>query len=71
MKQADSTVDNLMNVSDYLAAAKQVGVENVFLPPDVRNQIDEVGAKIKSAASTLESETEKNRNRIEDILDIV
>lgn len=60
-----------MNVSDYLAAAKQVGVENVFLPSDVHNHIDQVDAKINSAASTLESETEKNRNRIEDILDIV
>ncbi|KAL3511940.1 hypothetical protein ACH5RR_024657 [Cinchona calisaya] len=69
--QADSTVDNLMNVSDYLAAAKQVGVGNVFLPPDVQKHIDEVDAKINSAASTLQSETERNRNRIDDILGIV
>lgn len=71
MRQADSTVYNLMNVSDYLAAAKQAGVENVSLPSDVQNRIDQLGAKIKSAASTLKSETEKNRNRINDILDAV
>ncbi|XP_071903308.1 uncharacterized protein [Coffea arabica] len=71
VRQADSTVYNLMNVSDYLTAAKQAGVENVSLPSDVQNRIDQVDAKIKSAASTLKSETDKNRNRINDILDVV
>ncbi|KAK4395371.1 hypothetical protein Sango_1691400 [Sesamum angolense] len=38
--QADSTVSNLKNVSNYLTAAKKVGVDQVFLPQDVQNNID-------------------------------
>ncbi|CAI9113920.1 OLC1v1014625C1 [Oldenlandia corymbosa var. corymbosa] len=69
--QSDSTVNNLRNVSDYLAAAKEVKIDNIALPSGVQKNIDQVDAKITSAANTLESETEKNRNHIVDILETV
>ena len=71
MGQSDSTVSNLRNVSDYLVAAKEVKIDNIFLPTDVQKRIDQVDSKINSAANTLESETDKNRNRIVDILETV
>ncbi|KAA8541955.1 hypothetical protein F0562_023107 [Nyssa sinensis] len=71
VSQADSTVENLRNVSDYLAAAKQVGVDQIFLPPDVQNNIDQVETNINASAGTLEHETNKNSNDIKNILDSV
>lgn len=71
VSQSDSTVENLRNVSDYLGAAKQVQVDQVSLPSDVKNRIDQIDSKIDSAADTLESETDKNKNHIMDILDVV
>ncbi|KAF9625667.1 hypothetical protein IFM89_025228 [Coptis chinensis] len=41
VKQSNVTVDNLRNVSDYLSAAKSVGVVRFFLGPDVQTSIDE------------------------------
>lgn len=58
-------------MSDYLVAAKQVQVDQVSLPSDVKNRIDQIDSKIDSAADTLESETDKNKNHIKDILDVV
>ncbi|KAA8540523.1 hypothetical protein F0562_024558 [Nyssa sinensis] len=69
--QADSTVKNLRSVSDYLAAAKQVGVDQIFLPPDVRNNIDEVDTMINESASTLEHETRTHSDTIQKVLDSV
>lgn len=71
VKQAETTVDNLRNVSDYLAAAKRIGVDQVFLPSDVQTNIDNVEIKINSSAITLERETRKNSNHIRDVLDAV
>lgn len=71
MRQSDSIVENLRNVSDYLEAAKQVQLNQVSLPSDVKNHIDQVDSKIDSAADTLASETQKNKNHIVDILNAV
>ncbi|KAI3455274.1 hypothetical protein Pfo_011937 [Paulownia fortunei] len=69
--QADSTVDNLKIVSNYLTAAKKVGVDQVFLPQDVQNNIDKVNTMITSAADTLESATKNNKDDIFRYLDAV
>ncbi|CAN1828457.1 hypothetical protein LINPERHAP1_LOCUS32236 [Linum perenne] len=53
VSQADSTVENLKNVSDYLASAKLLGVDQVFLPADVQTDIDQIGGRINSSASLL------------------
>lgn len=67
--QADVTVENLRSVSDYLAAAKRIGVDAVFLPEDVQNKIDLIQTKINSSATTLSKTTEDNSKQIQDGLD--
>lgn len=71
VQQAKSTVANLTDVSNYLAAAKKVGVNQIFLPKNVQNNIDKVDNLIASAARTLETQTEKNKNDIFRYLDAV
>ncbi|CAL5444156.1 unnamed protein product [Camellia sinensis] len=71
VRQSNLTVQNLRNVSDYLAAAKRVGVYQVFLPRNVQNSIEKVEAGINASATTLEHVTMKNRNNIENVLNSV
>ncbi|KAG5537473.1 hypothetical protein RHGRI_024791 [Rhododendron griersonianum] len=71
VRQANTTVANLENVSDYLAAAKSIGIDQVSLPTDVQNNIGNVDNEISSAATTLQSETKNNKKNIEDVLDTV
>jgi hypothetical protein len=69
--QADTIVENLRNVSGYLAAAKGVAVDSIFLPSDVRKNIDNIETKINSSASTLSQTTTDNSKSIQDGLDAV
>ncbi|XP_059644979.1 uncharacterized protein LOC132286639 [Cornus florida] len=71
VRQSETTVQDLRNVSDYLAAAKKIGVDQIFLPPDVQDKIDNVDAMINASASTLEHETKKNSKDIRDVLESV
>ncbi|KAJ7979032.1 Transmembrane protein [Quillaja saponaria] len=71
VSQADITAENLRNVSDYLAAAKRIGVDAVFLPPNVQKSIDDIQTKINSSAANLSSKAEKNSKDIQDVLDSV
>lgn len=69
--QADVTVGNLRNFSDNLAAAKKVGVDQVFLSGNILGQIDEIVTKVNSSANTLESRASNNSEKIKDLLDTV
>ncbi|CAN6681318.1 unnamed protein product [Malus baccata var. baccata] len=69
--QADRTAENLRNVSDYLNAAKKIGIDAIVLPADIQQSIDGVMGTIKNAANILSDTTEKNSKRIEDGLDIM
>lgn len=69
--QADSAESKLRNVSDFLAQAKQVGIDRVFLPTDVQTHIDDIQTKINASGSTLAEQTEKNADDIQDLLDSV
>ncbi|XP_062078237.1 uncharacterized protein LOC133782843 [Humulus lupulus] len=71
VQQADVTVENLKNVSDYLGAAKRIGVDAVFLPSEVQNNIDQIETKINSSATTLSDKTEENSKEIQNVLDSV
>lgn len=71
VNQADFTVGRLRNVSDYLAEAKQIGVDKVFLPSNVQTDIDEMEMKITSSASTLAGKAAENADDIRDLLDSV
>ncbi|KAL6226215.1 hypothetical protein ACLB2K_000178 [Fragaria x ananassa] len=66
VSQADTTVENLRNLSGYLGAAKRIGVDSVFLPSDVQSNIDTTITKLNSAATKLSNTTEKNSKRIDD-----
>lgn len=67
--QADLTAQKLRDVSDYFAAAKQTGVDQVFLPSDVQTDIDQIETKINSSASILADKSVHNSNDIKDLLD--
>ncbi|CAA0822780.1 Unknown protein [Striga hermonthica] len=69
--QANTTSKNLRNVSGYLAAAKQINVEQVFLPPNVQTDIDQIQNKINSSASLLSSKTEDNSEKIKNVIEYV
>lgn len=69
VSQADFTAENLRNVSDYLDAAKKIGVDAVFLPADVQKQIDDIKTKINSSAVELSSKTKDNSETIRDVID--
>lgn len=69
VSQADFTAENLRNVSDYLDAAKNIGVDAVFLPSDVQTNIDTIKTKINSSAVELSTKTHENSEQINDGLD--
>ncbi|KAG6409514.1 hypothetical protein SASPL_127554 [Salvia splendens] len=69
--QADTTSESLRNVSGYLAAAKQINVDQVILPPNVIGDIDSIQTKINSSASTLSTKTEDNSQKIKDLVQYV
>ncbi|PNY11785.1 hypothetical protein L195_g008400 [Trifolium pratense] len=69
--QADSAVDKLRNVSDYLAQAKLVGIDRVFLPANVQTDIDTAEADINTSAATISEKTKENSANIQDLLDSV
>lgn len=69
MGQADDTVVNLHNVSDYLSAAKKIGVATAFLSPDIQTKIDDIDRKLNSSATTLSEKTGENSENIQYVLD--
>ncbi|KAM5564409.1 hypothetical protein ABKV19_018813 [Rosa sericea] len=71
VNQADMTVGQLRNASDYLAAAKQLGVDQVYLPANIQTDIDQIGGKLNSSANTLAQQTTENSDDIRDLLDSV
>ena len=71
VNQADTIAENLSNVSDYLSAAKKVGVDSIFLPSDAQKNIDNIQTKINSSASTLSKTTSDNSKNIQDVLNSV
>lgn len=71
VNMADTTAEKLRNVSGYLGAAKQIGVNSVFLPSNAQTGIDQIQTKINSSASTLADRAVDNSDDIRDLLDTV
>ncbi|CAL5375580.1 unnamed protein product [Camellia sinensis] len=69
--QANTTVESLGSVLDYLEAAKHIRVDQLFLPPDVQNNINKVETDINTAATTLEHEARRNQKDIQSVLNSV
>ena len=60
-----------MNVSVYLAAAKQLAVDRILIPANVQTDIDYVQTKITSSASTLSTKTADNKDSVEHLIESV
>ncbi|KAI9393622.1 hypothetical protein POPTR_006G258700v4 [Populus trichocarpa] len=71
VNQADTTVNKLKIVSDFIASAKLIGVDQVFLPSNVQTDIDQIGIRINSSANVLADKTVDNSDDIRDLLDSV
>ncbi|KAH9616764.1 hypothetical protein KSS87_006872, partial [Heliosperma pusillum] len=71
VNQANFTVENLNNVSEFLSEAKNIGVGQMKLPENLQNQINDVQAKINKASTTLQEKTQDNSRKIRKVLDLV
>ncbi|CAN4097899.1 unnamed protein product [Withania somnifera] len=69
--QANATARDLMNVSVYLAAAKQLAVDKILIPANVQTDIDYVQTKITSSANTLSTKTADNKDDTEHLIESV
>ncbi|XP_024976319.1 uncharacterized protein LOC112514220 [Cynara cardunculus var. scolymus] len=71
VRQSKDTVHNLNNVLNILATAKGIGVDQVSLPSDMKNNIDRVDKMINDAARDLDFDTKKNEKHIHDVLNSI
>ncbi|KAL3844009.1 hypothetical protein ACJIZ3_001412 [Penstemon smallii] len=69
--QADTTSENLRNVSEYLSAAKRINVDQVILPSNVQADIDRISTRINSSATTLSTTTKDNSHDIQNLINSV
>eukprot|EP01018_Ginkgo_biloba_P015561 Gb_28682 [translate_table: standard] len=69
--QSEVTVGNLRNVTEYLALAKTTGVDQIFIPASDQKKIDDLNKKLTGAANELETKTNDNSQKIQDVLDSV
>ncbi|KAF0890767.1 hypothetical protein E2562_004256 [Oryza meyeriana var. granulata] len=67
--QGNLTVDNLRNFSDSLAAAKNIGVDQIFLPVDVQQRIDVIEEKLNSSANEFSTRALDNSKKIKRVVD--
>ncbi|KAI3921187.1 hypothetical protein MKX01_036166 [Papaver californicum] len=59
--QSDYVVQTLRNVTQYLSIAKNISVDQLFLPSDVKDEIDKLNMDLSAAANTL---TENERSAL-------
>ncbi|KAL5697793.1 hypothetical protein ACHQM5_028909 [Ranunculus cassubicifolius] len=71
VQQSNETAEMLTNVSDYLSAAKRIGVARFFLGGDIQTRIDDIDRKINSSATTLSVKTKDNAHDIKHVLHII
>lgn len=69
--QADATVMRLRDVSSSLVSARQVAVDQVFLPANVQTDIEQIEMKLNSSANYVEDKTKHGSDDIQDLLDSV
>jgi isopentenyl diphosphate isomerase/L-lactate dehydrogenase-like FMN-dependent dehydrogenase len=67
--QGNLTVDNLRNFAGSLAAAKNIGVDNIFLPVDVQQKIDIVEEKLNSSANEFSARIVQNSDKFKTVMD--
>ncbi|EAY95776.1 hypothetical protein OsI_17650 [Oryza sativa Indica Group] len=67
--QGNLTVDSLRNFSGSLAAAKNIGVDQVFLPVQVQQKIDVIEDKLNSSANEFSTRALENSKKIKHVMD--
>uniref|UniRef100_A0A5B6ZRF5 Transmembrane protein n=1 Tax=Davidia involucrata TaxID=16924 RepID=A0A5B6ZRF5_DAVIN len=71
VNQSDFTVQTLRNVTEYLSLAKTINVAQVFLPSDVKDDIDKLNVDLNTAAETLTEKTNENSGKIRRVFNAV
>lgn len=71
VNQSEYTVDTLRNVTEYLSLAKTVSVAQIFLPSDVKDDIDRLTVDLNAAADKLELKTDENSGKIRHVFNTV
>ncbi|KAM0010795.1 putative transmembrane protein [Helianthus debilis subsp. tardiflorus] len=71
VSESKDTINELNNVSEILATSKNIGVDQVSLPPSMKQNIDRVDEMVSKAVRSLDSETQKNEKDIHDVLNSV
>ncbi|XP_052205514.1 uncharacterized protein LOC127810214 [Diospyros lotus] len=71
VNQSDYAVQTLRNVTEYLILAKSINVTQVYLPSDVKDEIDKLSVDLDTAADTLSEKTSENSKKIERVFDLV
>ncbi|XP_059655422.1 uncharacterized protein LOC132302548 [Cornus florida] len=71
VNQSDYTVQTLRNVTEYLSVAKTINVAQVFLPSDVKDDIDKLIIDLDTAANTLTDKTNENSGKIRRVFNAV
>uniref|UniRef100_M1CZY6 Uncharacterized protein n=1 Tax=Solanum tuberosum TaxID=4113 RepID=M1CZY6_SOLTU len=71
VNQSDYTEQTLRNVTQYLLLAKTVNVAQIFLPSDVKDDIDCLNGDLTSAADNLKEKTNENSGKIRRVFNAV
>ncbi|KAF8651349.1 hypothetical protein HU200_063605 [Digitaria exilis] len=66
--QGNLTVNNLRNFAGSLAAAKNITVDQIFLPADVQQKIDIVEEKLNSSANEFSTRAMDNSRKIKNVV---
>ncbi|KAL8105863.1 uncharacterized protein LOC141677264 isoform X2 [Apium graveolens] len=71
VNQSDFTVQTLRNVTGFLSLAKTVNVAQLFLPSDIKDDIDKLNVDLNTAAENLWEKTNENSIKIRRVFDAV
>ncbi|XP_010916316.1 uncharacterized protein [Elaeis guineensis] len=69
VNQSDFTIQILRNVTDFLSSAKTINVAEVYLPPEIWNEIDKLNGELNGAASILSEKTNESSEKIRAVID--
>ncbi|XP_038999708.1 uncharacterized protein LOC120125330 [Hibiscus syriacus] len=71
VRQGETISNGLIIVVNYLQSARNVSLNNKFLPPDIINQIDEVTSKLDESKDLPHLTTIRMANSLSEILEHV
>ncbi|OVA01171.1 hypothetical protein BVC80_7383g3 [Macleaya cordata] len=71
VNQSEYVVQTLKNVTEYLSLAKTISVDQLFLPSNVKDEIDKLNVDLNTAADTLTEKSKENSGRIRKVFSVV